>query len=260
MTGIANVLGAGGESQMKPIIASPTASVARRPPCSKRRVPQSRSAAAAVLIAMHMVSFVGSPLAAQTPADIAQAAGDIPRSLDLQTELPSSGWPEWLLRLLLWLLVGLNYEIVGLAIVGTLVLAYCLYKVLPAFGVPRRPQWENAADGSAIAAGSGDAAARAAADELAAQGRFVEAMHVLLLQGLDELRMRLNLRFADCLTSREIISRADAPAGAKAALRDIIRLVEHAYFGHHPVDHTDYDRCRCSYLTLDDILRAGGRK
>jgi hypothetical protein len=81
-----------------------------------------------------------------------------------------------------------------------------------------------------------------------------------LLQGLDEMRMRLNLRFADSLTSREIISRADAPAGAKAALRDIIRWVEHAYFGDHPVDRTDYDTCRRSYLTLDGILRAGGRE
>ena len=36
-----------------------------------------------------------------------------------------------------------------------------------------------------------------AADELAAQGRFVEAMHVLLLQALADIRRRLDEEFAD---------------------------------------------------------------
>jgi hypothetical protein len=203
---------------------------------------------------------MASPLAAQMPADIARAARDLPRSLDLQTELPLSKSPEGdglnllnhldTARVVLWTVVA----------VGTAVLAYCLYEVLPVFGGASRPRWENSADDGAVGAGSGDAAVRAAADELAAQGRFVEAMHVLLLQGLDEMRMRLDLRFADSLTSREIVSRANAPAGAKAALRDIIRWVEHAYFGDHPVDRSDYDACRRSYVALDGILRAGAHE
>jgi hypothetical protein len=109
---MANVLGAGGECQMTPIIAVLlAASVVSSPACSKRCVLQSKSAAAAVLIALLMVSLMASPLAAQTPADIAQAARDIPRSLDLQTELPSSGWPEWQRRLVYWLLIWLNFSV-----------------------------------------------------------------------------------------------------------------------------------------------------
>jgi hypothetical protein len=251
---------------MKPIIAViPAAPVAGRPACSGW-VLQSKSAVTAVLIALHMVSCMALPLAAQTPADIARAAHDLPRLLDLQTELPrapsdssslskpdEAGGLNWLnldmARVVLWTVV----------VVGTAVLAYCLYEVLPVFGGVRQ-RWENSADGGTVAAGSGEAAVRAAADELAAQGRFVEAMHVLLLQGLDEMRRRLDLRFADSLTSREIVSRANAPAGAKAALRDIIQWVEHAYFGDHPVDRNDYDACRRSYVTLDGILGAGGRE
>jgi hypothetical protein len=243
---------------MKPIIAViPAAPVAGRPARSGW-VLQSKSAVTAVLIALHMVSFMALPLAAQTPADIARAAHDLPRLLDLQTELPLSKPDEAgglgslnldMMRVVLWTLV----------VVGAAVLAYCLYEVLPVFGGVRQ-RWENSADGGTVAAGSGDAAVRAAADELAAQGRFVEAMHVLLLQGLDEMRRRLDLRFADSLTSREIVSRANAPAGAKAALRDIIQWVEHAYFGDHPVDRNDYDACRRSYVTLDGILGAGGRE
>jgi Domain of unknown function (DUF4129) len=83
---------------------------------------------------------------------------------------------------------------------------------------------------------------------------------LLLLQGLDELRMRLDLRFADSLTSREIVSRSKAPADAKAALRDIIQWVERAYFGDHPADRTGYDACRRSFLALGSALGAGGRE
>jgi hypothetical protein len=250
---------------MKPIIAMiPAASLTRRPACLEPM--RSQHAAAAVLILLrvvslrvlvllHIVSCIASPLAAQTPADIARVARDLPQSLDLQTQMPVRKQNEdWrldsdIVRVVVWTVVA----------AGTGVLLYCLYEVLPAFSTRRRPQWENAAGGDAAAAGGGEAAARAAADELAAQGRFVEAMHVLLLQGLDEMRMHLDLRFADSLTSREIVSRAHAPAGAKAALRDIIQWVEHAYFGDHPVDRNDYDACRRSYLTLDGILRTGGR-
>jgi hypothetical protein len=207
------------------------------------------------IIALHMVS----PLAAQTPADIARAARDLPHALDLQTELPrlkpdedtSTSGPlslsEELVRILLWTAV----------IAGAGVLAYYVYEVLPA-GRAGRQGWDDAADGAFGAARRADAAARVAADELAAQGRFVEAMHVLLLQGLDDMRTRLDLRFADSLTSREIVSRANAPGGAKTALRDIIQGVERAYFGDHPVDRSDYDACRRSFLALDSSLSAGG--
>jgi Domain of unknown function (DUF4129) len=206
------------------------------------------------VISLHMVS----PLAAQTPPDIGRAARGLPESLDLQTDLPllkpdetdmSFSLSGELVRILLWTAV----------IAGAGVLAYYIYEVLPA-GAARRQRWDDAADGATGAARSADAAARAAADELAAQGRFVEAMHVLLLQGLDDMRMRLDLRFADSLTSREIASRANAPAGAKAALRDIIQWVERAYFGDHPVDRSDYDACRRSFLALDSSLSAGGRE
>jgi hypothetical protein len=170
-----------------------------------------------------------------------------PTTLDTTEERPSLSAD--LVRVLLWTAVA----------AGAGVLAYYIYEILPA-GRARRQQWDQLAEGGGGAAPGANAAARAAADELAAQGRFVEAMHVLLLQGLDEMRMRLDLRFADSLTSREIVSRADAPTGAKTALRDIIRWVEGAYFGDHPVDRNDYDACRRSYVALDGSLRAGGRE
>jgi Domain of unknown function (DUF4129) len=211
-------------------------------------------------IAAALISFYGiAPLAAQTPTDIAQAARGLPESLDLQRELPllkpeEAGVVSWhlnadIVRILLWIA----------ATAGACALAYYLYEIIPVGGT-RRTRWDSAAASAAVGARRADAVARVAADELAAQGRFVEAMHVLLLQGLEEMRMRLDLRFADSLTSREIVSRADAPVGAKAALRDIIQWVERAYFGDHRVDRNDYEACRRSFLALDNILSAGGRE
>jgi len=200
------------------------------------------------------------PLAAQSPADIARATRDLAASLDLQTVFPTpKPTPDLdsppllsvdVARILLWIAV----------FAGAGVLAYFIYDVLPVFGLKGRPRWDDTADGAALSGGGINQAARAAADELAAQGRFVEAMHVLLLQGLDEMRMRLDLRFADSLTSREIVSRANAPAAAKTALGEIIQWVELAYFGDHPADRNDYDACRRSFLALGGALGAGGRE
>jgi hypothetical protein len=221
----------------------------------RRLILQSKNALMALLISLHGVV----PLAAQTPADIAHAARDLPGSLDLQTEFPSLKPEEVddagylnvdMARVLLWTAV----------IAGTGVLAYLIYDVLPVFGVARPPRWDRSADSTDVTARSVDAAARTAADEFAAQGQFVEAMHVLLLQGLDEMRTHCDLRFADSLTSREILSRANAPVRAKVALREIIQWVERAYFGDHPVGRNDYDTCRRSFVALTSILQTGGRE
>jgi hypothetical protein len=240
----------------------------------ERLVHPSKRAALAVLLLLHAMA----PLAAQTPADIARAARglpesqdlqtelitrtarDLPQSQDLQTELPTTQTEEKTSELRPWNLDTTRTLLWITVLIGACVLAYCIYEIVPTLG-GRPPGWDDSADGiSGLAHGAGAAAAaRLAADELAAQGRFVEAMHVLLLQGLDEMRMRLDLRFADSLTSREIVGRADAPGDAKTALRDIIRWVELAYFGDHPVDRNDYDACRRSYVALDSSLRAGGR-
>jgi hypothetical protein len=220
----------------------------------RRRMSRPKCALAGILIA-----FCGVvPLAAQTPADIASATRDLAESLNLQTvptakpeEVESAGFLSVdTVRVLLWIAV----------IAGAGVLAYFIRDALPAFGLAGRPRWDDHADDAGISASGVNHATRVAADELAAQGHFVEAMHVLLLLGLDEMRMRLDLRFADSLTSREIVSRSNAPADAKAALRDIIRWVESAYFGDHPADRTDYDACRRSFLALGSALRAGGRE
>ncbi|HZC79118.1 MAG TPA: DUF4129 domain-containing protein, partial [Ktedonobacterales bacterium] len=94
-------------------------------------------------------------------------------------------------------------------------------------------------------------------DELAAQGRFVEAMHVLLLQGLAAIRAGLDEEFADSLTSREILRRARLSDPGRASLRDIVNRVEWTYFGQYPAALADYEACRTSFNTLTQALHGG---
>ncbi len=98
------------------------------------------------------------------------------------------------------------------------------------------------------------AAVLGAADELAAEGRFVEAMHVLLLQGLADIRQGLDEQFADSLTSREILRSTRLSDAGRAALRDIVNRVEWTYFGRHPAASADYAACRASFNALAQAL------
>jgi hypothetical protein len=194
------------------------------------------------------------PATAQPAApQIQRAASGLDKSLDLQTELPMSAptpvpiqIPD-VVRVLVWILV----------ICGVAFLAYFLRDILPAGGLARRSEWDDLAEPSAPGRPQDGATAQVAADDLARQGRFVEAMHVLLLQGLDEMRKRLDLRFADSLTSREIMRRANVSPGAKTALREIIDWVERAYFGSHPAVAGDYAACRQSFVAFAEALKQG---
>lgn len=95
------------------------------------------------------------------------------------------------------------------------------------------------------------------ADELAQQGLFAEAMHVLLLQSVNELRRRLAISIAVSLTSREILQRVGLPPESHDVFADIISRVEISYFGSHQPSYDDYAACRISYDSLTDHLRRG---
>ena len=88
------------------------------------------------------------------------------------------------------------------------------------------------------------------ADALARRGLLAEAMHMLLLRSLVELRQRLGVTLADSLTSREILHRLTLPEVGRQALADLIRRVEFVHFGRRPAGPDDYGACRASYERL----------
>ena len=99
--------------------------------------------------------------------------------------------------------------------------------------------------------------AQVEAEELAYQGNFAEAMHVLLLQSVDELRRRLCVSISVSLTSRDILRRIALPPEGLAVFSDIISRVEISYFGTYQPGVEEYRACRRSFDTLTDLLRQG---
>ena len=193
------------------------------------------------------LALLGVHVAAQSPQDVQQLADQAIRRLDLQTTFPVV--PELIPRFslpseVLWIVIG----------IALVIMLYAFRDLIPMLRSPQGDDWmsEEAFGGGGKA--RSPAAALGAADELAAAGRFVEAMHVLLLQGLAAIRSGLDEEFADSLTSREILRRARLPDPGRMSLRDIVNRVELTYFGQYPAALADYEACRASFNTLTQAL------
>ena len=234
--------------------------------CSKGRLGSSRRACALLLSGLLALAPAVS-LRAEGPAESRSAADaarrldlqvDLPReaaagavrSLDLQTDLPRDpAPPPWHFRLppeVFWLAL----------IVGLAALIYAFWDELPIWRLGRRRGWSDGAEDAAALEGDTPEEVAAAADDLARQGRFGEAMHALLLQSLADVRRRLDEQFADSLTSREILRSTRLPSEGREPLREIIARVERTYFGEYAAGPQDYMACRERFSELARALHA----
>jgi hypothetical protein len=135
-------------------------------------------------------------------------------------------------------------------------LIYAFWDELPIWSLGWGRNWSDDAEAAAeLEAGAPEAVA-AAADDLARQGRFSEAMHALLLQSLADVRSRLDEQFADSLTSREILRSTKLPGEGREPLREIIARVERTYFGEYAAGPQDYRACRDRFAELERVLHA----
>ncbi len=179
------------------------------------------------------------------------AARDSIRSLDLQTEFPNDADS-------VKISIPIPEELVWLALACAAALVlYSLRDSLPFLRRDRDERWETPAESAGEAGRNGAIDALAAADALSRDGRFVEAMHMLLLQSLVEIRQQLGAHFADSLTSREILRGVRLPPQGRASLRDIVAAVERTYFGGYPAAPDDYAACRQSFDSLRLAMRGG---
>jgi hypothetical protein len=205
---------------------------------------------AGLLAAAAPVVAVG-PLAAQTAPQVQQAAEEAIRKLDLQTEFPRGAEPlNWHLDLppeTLWIVVAVALGVV----------LYAFRDLIPILRSGTRGTWAADEAAAGETAPGSQAVIIDAADELAARGRFVEAMHMLLLHGLAHIRQRLDQQFSDSLTSREILYSTNLPEAARASLRDVVARVELTYFGQRPAGLADYTACRQSFNALQRSLHGG---
>jgi hypothetical protein len=171
--------------------------------------------------------------------------------LDLQTVPPHEAQePQELPHVL-----RLPPETIWVAIiVGVVIMLYAFRDLIPVLRAGRGGAWSEDEAASLATGPRPPEVVLETADDLAARGRFVEAMHVLLLQALAEIRRRLDEEFADSMTSREILRSRQLSDALRRPLREVINRVEWTYFGGHSADRDDYLACRASFSALAQAL------
>lgn len=102
---------------------------------------------------------------------------------------------------------------------------------------------------------SGEPLARA--EEAAREGRFADAIHLLLLGTIEEIRASLGYEAHPSLTSREILRRAPLPAGGAEPLQGLVAEVEWSHFGARAADEAAYRRCVEWHAELRRACAAG---
>ncbi|HEY2709761.1 MAG TPA: hypothetical protein VGI95_17055 [Caulobacteraceae bacterium] len=85
------------------------------------------------------------------------------------------------------------------------------------------------------------------ADRLAAQGRFAEAVRVILRRSIEEIDGRRPLLVRPALTSREISGLQELPEVARGTFASIAAVVERSLFGGRDVDAAGFAECRRTY-------------
>lgn len=237
----------------------------------KRRVTRPAVAAGAILLAglVFFPAFAVSSDAEREGDGRARAALVLSTGvLGLQTELPAGNsggnienkrgenrnksmpFPrlsESAARALLW----------GSVAVALAIIACHAGSNLWSFSRSRRLESAGADEEASAAAVARMDRAQARADELADAADYAEAMHLLLLQSVGELRRRLHTSIAVSLTSREILSNLDLPPGGRESFADIIERVELSHFGGRKPGREEYKACRRSFEALTAALRRG---
>lgn len=88
------------------------------------------------------------------------------------------------------------------------------------------------------------------ADRLATEGRFEEAIHLLLFRSIDDLVARRPGVVRPALTSRDIAGLQALPGDARAAFARLAAGVEHSFFGGRPADAGAFRAARSDYETF----------
>lgn len=85
------------------------------------------------------------------------------------------------------------------------------------------------------------------ADRLAAQGRFGEAAHLLLLRSVGQIRQGRPDALIPASTAREIADLPQLPGAARSAFAVIAEVVERCLFALRDLDVTDWQTARAAY-------------
>jgi Tfp pilus assembly protein PilX len=88
------------------------------------------------------------------------------------------------------------------------------------------------------------------ATRLAAEGRYAEAVHALLLAAIRHFAERSRVSIQPSRTSRELVRLLPLGAEAREAFSDLVRTVELSLFGGAPVGQEEYERSLARFRDL----------
>lgn len=88
------------------------------------------------------------------------------------------------------------------------------------------------------------------ADQLAAEGRFDDAVRALLHRSIDDIELRSPRSVRQAQTGREIAQLPVLSATASAAFAPLVRAVERSWFGGVQLNESDYKECREAYANF----------
>jgi hypothetical protein len=89
--------------------------------------------------------------------------------------------------------------------------------------------------------------------ELAAAGRFGDAIHHLLLGAICDLERRVDISLAPSLTSREILHWRELPQSTLDALQHLVRAVEFCQFGGRAPSASDFELCCDQFMRFTTV-------
>jgi len=212
------------------------------------------------LLAIVVVAGLGTPLMARsTREEVGKAVERVYHARDYQTEMPKQEPVPMIEPLVVPDLVKeiIRIVLITLLVVGGLLLLFFLLNALPALRdrFHRRAGGRDEIGAAAIASDADRERldlALGEADRLARQGAYGEALHLLLLYCLNEMRRRFGFGLPPSLTSREILGLSTLPEIRRTGLSVIVSAVEVSHFGGRPADEAMYRLCRqrCEEVVL----------
>ena len=200
-------------------------------------------------------------------AEFQQAFRRMKRSEDAQWELktdlpeppsPPPGWVQALGRWITGAISALTPLFIAIFWIGVgalaMLLLYAVYTALRDVWVAREAQEEDA--GLVAEYQPTTAAARILleeADRLAAEGRYAEAIHLILYRSVQDIEHAQPDAVRLSLTSREIADSPRLGPRTQTVFAQIARLVERTHFAQKPATQPDYESARAQY---EDLLTA----
>nr|WP_243857226.1 hypothetical protein [Sphingomonas leidyi] len=157
-------------------------------------------------------------------------------------------WMRWLARQLGEVAPYMGWVLLACVVIGAAIILYLVVSSL----IRARPSGDAEAMATRDVAAwrPSEKAARALladAEALAAQGRYEEAVHLLLQRSLEDIQRHRPRLLRPALTSREIAGSEWMPGIVRRAFAAMARPVERSLFGGRSLARADWEEARAAY-------------